>query len=199
MRIGFDRRKARALHPRDSLVELMMAPTPDLSGTLKFELSSGTITLDAEQRVLLFPSELLAPLSATEAGLASLRSFGVSLGAAARSMGAASPEEAVTSLSAQLARAGFGRIGFERWGALLAVRFAGAPDTLTQEAQVAFLEGLMNGISERESALYYVEDRFLVLDPSVAAALRERGARGEFQRLSEVIAALVQRKDGRIS
>lgn len=199
MRIGFDRRKARALHPRDSLVELMMAPTPDLSGTLKFELSSGTITLDAEQRVLLFPAELLAPLSATEAGLASLRSFGVSLGAAARSMGAASPEEAVTSLSAQLARAGFGRIGLERWGALLAVRFDGAPDTLTQEAQVAFLEGLMNGISERESALYYVEDRFLVLDPSVAAALRERGARGEFQRLSEVIAALVQRKDGRIS
>lgn len=176
-----------------------MAPASDLSGTLKFELSSGTITLDAEQRVLLFPVELLAPLSASEAGLASLRSFGVSLGAAARGAGASTAEEALTALALQLARSGFGRISLERWGALLCVRLQGAPDTLTLDAQISFLEGVMNGISDQESGIYHIEDRFLVLDPVVAKALRRRTAQGEFEKLSDVIALLVQVKDGRLS
>lgn len=176
-----------------------MEPASDLTGTLKFELASGTITLDAEQRVLLFPVELLAPLAASEAGLASLRSFGVSLGAAARASEPASPEDAVTALSLQLARAGFGKISLERWGALLCVRLAGAPDTLTIDAQTAFVEGIMNGISDRECGLFHIEDRFLVLEPAVAKALRRKATHGEVQKLSDVIALLVQSKDGRLS
>lgn len=175
-----------------------MEPASDLSGTLKFELSSGTITLDAEQRVLLFPVELLAPLASSEAGLASLRSFGVSLGAAARAMRPTSPEDAITALSLQLARAGFGRISLERWGALLCVRLAGAPDTLTLEARIVFVEGIMNGISDQESGIFHMEDRFLVLEPVVAKALRRRAAHGEFEKLSDIIALLVEVKDGRL-
>lgn len=67
------------------------------------------------------------------------------------------------------------------------------------DAQTAFVEGIMNGISERECGLFHIEDRFLVLEPAVAKALRRKANHGEVQKLSDVIALLVQSKDGRLS
>ncbi len=107
--------------------------SPDLTHAVRFDLSTGTVSHEGGASVVISAKafgELIAAVSAdTRASIAS--DLGAAMGAriqkhsgGEKGVRSASLESVVTSLSGELAIAGFGTVTLERWGRAMVVHVA---------------------------------------------------------------------------
>jgi hypothetical protein len=172
----------------------MSASSFDPAGTVRFDLSAGSISLEGAGRAVLVPEGVLgALLDAAGANAArALRELGARIGASARAeLGSdASPEEALHRAMGHVSRVGLGRLSMDVWGPALSLKLDGAPSGLSSDSAAAFLEGMLSGLVEREVALVHVDGSYLVVSPGERAAVtsRAKSARG----VAEVVAAMAE-------
>jgi hypothetical protein len=126
---------------------------------LSFDLAEGLVSLGGEARVVLPASVLLEIVGAATADVrrAFGRAFGKSIGhvatirmkeedfAAPLALVDASPESALSEISAEWALAGLGGLGMERWGQALVVTVDNSP--LGRDGD-EFLESVLEGTIE---------------------------------------------------
>ena len=129
---------ARALYlpqaPSGAERPAMVQPRFDPSGSVKFDLGRGQVTVDGSSDRVLVPVDALLTLC-TSAGEAALRDFGRRLGGEAGqrarsrigSADKAGIEAVVEHLGGDLALMGLGSLGVERWGRALVMTVDGSP------------------------------------------------------------------------
>jgi hypothetical protein len=136
----------------------MDTSTFDPTGAVVFDLDRGQVTLEGGGALLLMPAEVMATICGQlDAGV--IRQLGVALGrqAGARvrarlaQVVAPSVELMVDQLGGELALAGFGTLGIERWGQALVVRLEGYPlGSHAQELLGGYIEGALAAAVARE-------------------------------------------------
>ncbi|NOY94381.1 MAG: hypothetical protein GXP55_24655 [Deltaproteobacteria bacterium] len=156
----------------------MAIPPFDPGDFFHIDLAHGAMNTRGGQRVLVLSDTVVAPLvsAAVQNGdLTALRELGRVVGAHVESsLGgsprAASAEDVLGHARAALALFGWGRLCFERWGEALVASLSGLPRLDEDHLGVAaLLGGLVSALAEAEVACVPVgDDRFLVVDPSVA-------------------------------
>ena len=160
-----------------------MANPVDLSGSVRFDLQSGTVRLFDDEKGLVVPASVLAALvkaAPADARARVARDLGAYLGRSLAKRGVsileASLEDAATALAAQLALAGLGTCNLERWGKALIVHVMDSPvDDATFMSHV--IEGALSAATAR--ALYCTvltgDGGIRVLVASERGVLRVRG------------------------
>ena len=126
----------------------------DPASSVTFDLTRGLVHLEGAPRRLLVPADALLALTAA-AGAGATAAFGRSLGAAmgrraagrlsAGGAGAASVEGVVEHLGGELALAGLGSLGLERWGQAAVLVIDGSPLGADGDA---LMEGVLAGAVE---------------------------------------------------
>jgi hypothetical protein len=164
----------------------MVQPRFDPSGSLKFDLGRGHVTLDGSSGRMLVPIDELLELCKT-AGEDATRNFGRRLGAeagrrAASRIGAADKagiEVVLDHLGGDLALMGLGSMGIERWGRALVVTFDGSPLGAAGDALLAaILEGSLQRAFGRDVAVVVLArdaSRVRLFVGSAAGAEKARG------------------------
>jgi hypothetical protein len=163
-----------------------MASSVDLSGSVRFDLQSGTVRLGDDEKGLVVPvsvlSSLLANATPDARGKAG-RDLGAHIGrGVARRAGSghallsADLEHAATLLAAELAVTGLGACNLERWGRALVVHVVDSPiDHADFVASV--VEGALTAATARPLSTALLSDAggVRVLVASERGALRVRG------------------------
>ena len=162
-----------------------MASTVDVSGSVRFDLQSGTVHLGDDAKGVVVPAAALAALvkSAPADARAQVgRDLGAHLGrgvvrraGGGKSLLDADLEHVATLLAAELAVAGLGTCTLERWGRALVVHVAdspvGAPDFVAH-----MIEGALSAATGRALAGAKLGDdggvRVLVASEATAARVR---------------------------
>lgn len=170
----------------------MSTSSYDPAGTVRFDFSTGAVSLEGEGRAVLLPERVLTALvgAAGEGGREALRALGASAGEAARRDASpdASPEDALGRAALHVGRLGLGRLSMETWGPALCLQLEGAPEGLEGDSIAAFLEGLLGAMVERDVAVVRAADSYLVVAPGEREAIgaRAASARG----VAELVAVL---------
>jgi hypothetical protein len=149
---------------------------------VRFELGRGRVSLDGtEPRVLVSTDALLQLcVSAGHDGSRDFgRRFGTELGrrVAARISGDASIESVLEHLGGELALAGFGSLGIERWGRALVFTLKECPFSKEGDALLAaVLEGAIQRALSRDAAVVLIDRaegriRLVVVSRGTAASL----------------------------
>ena len=159
-----------------------MANPVDLSGSVRFDLQSGTVRLFDDEKGVVVPASVLAALvKASPADVRDrvARDFGAHLGRGVAKRGSileAGLEEAATSLASQLAVAGLGTCNLERWGRALVVHVTDSPiDDASFVASV--IEGALSAASAKPLSCTVLtgDNGVRVLVASERGVLRVRG------------------------
>jgi len=163
----------------------MVQPRFDPSGSLKFDLGRGHVTLDGSSDRLLVPIDGLLELCKT-AGEDATRNFGRRLGAeagrrAASRIGQADKagiEVVLEHLGGDLALIGLGSMGIERWGRALVLTFDGSPLGAAGDALLAaIVEGALQRAFGRDVGVVVLAreaSRVRLFVASVAGAEKAR-------------------------
>lgn len=114
-----------------------MASTVDVSGSVRFDLPSGTVRLADDEKGLVVPVTVLSALvksAPADARAQVARDLGAHLGrgvarraGSGRALLEGTIEDAVTLLAAELAVAGLGTCALERWGKAMVVHVGDSP------------------------------------------------------------------------
>ncbi len=130
----------------------------DPESSVTFDLTRGLVHVDGAPPGLLVPADALLAM-ARAAGTGAVAAFGRSLGTgvgrrAARRLaagaGAASVETAIEHLGGELALAGLGSLGLERWGQAAVLVIDGSPLEAEGDALIeAVLAGAVEAATER--------------------------------------------------
>ncbi|HEX4514267.1 MAG TPA: hypothetical protein VH054_12045 [Polyangiaceae bacterium] len=159
-----------------------MANPVDLSGSVRFDLHSGTVRLFDDEKGVVVPASVLAALvksAPADARAQVARDFGAHLGRGAAKRGSileAGLEEAATALAAQLALAGLGTCNLERWGRALVVHVTESP--IEDASFVAnVIEGALSAAAARSVSCTVLtgDNGIRVLVASERGTLRVRG------------------------
>ncbi len=173
------------------------SPQFDPGGFYEFNVRGGAVKTRDGARVMVLTGEALGPLvqaAASSGDLKPIRTLGQNLATHAQaSLGSdangAAPEDVLAHASSVLALFGWGRLGLERWGQALALTLTDAPELDERRlATAALLGGLLSELSGHEVACVPVDDRFLVVAPTVADKIWKQ-ARGGAD-LPTVVASL---------
>lgn len=164
-----------------------MASTVDVSGSVRFDLPSGTVRLADDEAALVLPVAVLSQL-VHAAPAAAREDVGRALGAhlgrgivrragGGRALLEGTAEQAVTWLAAELAVAGLGTCALERWGKALVVQVDDSPLAGAPEFLACVVEGALAAATGRALSCAKLggEGRVRVLVSSAGAAARVRG------------------------
>ncbi len=184
-----------------------MAPTRfDPSQAVKFDLGRGVVQLDGSADRVLVPADALLALC-NSAGEEALRDFGRKLGTeigrrAGGRLGdaaAAGLQDVLEHLGGDLALAGFGSLGLERWGRALVLTVANSPlGAAGDPLLAAVLEGAIQRALGRDASVVPLardgeSARLLVAGGN--AAEKVRGWLGEGVAWGDALARLHARGD----
>ena len=159
-----------------------MANPVDLSGSVRFDLQSGTVRLFDDEKGVVVPASMLAALvkaASADARVEIARDFGAHLGRGIAKRGRileGGLDEAASSLAAQLALAGLGTCNLERWGKALVVHVTESPiDDASFIASV--IEGALSAAAARALSCTALtgDNGIRVLVASERGVLRVRG------------------------
>jgi len=164
-----------------------MASTVDVSGSVRFDLPSGTVRLADDEKGLLVPAAVLSALVASAPADARAR-IGRDLGAhlgrgvarragSARSLLEGGIEDALSLLAAELAVAGLGSCHLERWGKAMVVCVADSPLAGAAEFLAHVVEGALATATGRPLACTRLAEdgvvRLLVSSEGTASRVRQ--------------------------
>jgi hypothetical protein len=161
----------------------------DPGGFYQFDLRDGSVRTKGGARVLVLSDTVAGQLvsAAVQSGdVAALVGLGNELGTVARgNLGGdpskASVEQVVAHASAVVSLFGWGKLGFERWGRALVAELSNPPSLDDGGKAVgALLTGLISALGETPADCVPVGgDRFLIVSPETADAVRKWTAAGE--------------------
>jgi hypothetical protein len=163
-----------------------MAKSVDVSGSVRFDLQSGTLQLGDDQKGVVVPvAALLALVKSAPADARAQvgRDFGahVGRGVAKRAGGGRALldggiEEAASLLAAELAVAGLGSCNLERWGRALVVHVEDSPLAASPDFLADVVEGALSAATGRSLACTKLGDegglRLLVSNEGAASRVR---------------------------
>lgn len=156
----------------------MGEPAFDAGEFYEFDVSAGTVRTRSGNRVLVLSERVIRPLveaSLQKGDLTALRRLGKDIGEHVASffegpLGGLPPEVVLGHAAGVLSLFGWGKLGFERWGAALVAVLEGAP--ALDEGRLgtaALLGGAVSALAGREVACVPASTaHFLVVDPSIA-------------------------------
>jgi hypothetical protein len=164
-----------------------MASTVDVSGSVRFDLRSGTVQLADDEKGVVVPAAALAALvkSAPFDARAQVgRDLGAHLGrgvvrraGGGKSLLEADLDGVATLLAAELAVAGLGTCNLERWGRALVVHIADSPLASSPDFVAHLVEGALSAATGRALACVKLSDdggvRVLVASEGTASRVKD--------------------------